>query len=206
MTHSLHRKGTAEDICDDYVMLVMAGRERMKNEIVQERMNEVWDILSRHEAALTNFGSIRGGGRHKQPIEAFKRKKGMLIHAVFKDRESLRACLVEIKGRDLGISIAISGCDEEVRETCAELDLAPHTVQYSLGIHGKQDKLPDEDVLAIATMCGHAMVSTRLIGHVIDRIGKGKMTHVEAAARLASMCDCGIFNPHRAERLLRTMV
>lgn len=206
MSHSLHRRGEGEDLRDDYVMLVMAGPERMKNTAIQERMGQVWDILARHEAALTNFGSIRGGGRHKKPIEAFKSRNGMMIHAVFKDRQSLRNCLEEIKERDLGISVAISGCDEAVRETCAEIGLFPHTAQYSLGIHGKREKLPDEEVLEIATMCGHAMVSTRLIAYVVEQIGKGKMTHAEAAAKLSEMCDCGIFNPHRAERLLRQMV
>jgi hypothetical protein len=93
-----------------------------------------------------------------------------------------------------------------VQALCAELALSRHTVQYSLGIHGNRERLPDEDVLEIATMCGHAMVSTNLIVHVLERIGLGKMTHSEAAALLSGMCDCGVFNPHRAERLLREMV
>lgn len=206
MTHSLHRKGEDESLRDDFVMIVMAGRERMKTEAVQERMKTVWDILARYEADLTNFGSIRGGGRHRKPLEEFQRKNGMMIHAVFRDRESLRRCLEEIREHDLGISVAVSGCDEEVQETCAELGLSRHTVQYSLGVHGNRERLPGGHVLEIATMCGHAMVSTRLIAHVVDRIGSGKMTHAEAAAQLSGMCDCGIFNPHRAERLLREMV
>lgn len=129
-----------------------------------------------------------------------------MIHAVFKDRESLKACLQELKDRDLGLSVAISGCLEDVLKTCTEADLSAHTVQYALGIHGKREKLPDKKVLDIATMCGHAMVSTNLISHLTEKISKGGMTYAKAAEMLSSMCDCGIFNPHKAERILRQMV
>ena len=206
MTHSLHRKKDAEGLCDDYVMLIMAEPGKINQESVKNRMRESWDIISHYEAELTNFGTVRGGGRHKKPIEAFKEKNGFLIHAVFKDRDSLKACLNELKDRDLGVSVSVSGCLEGVNETCAEVGLNPHTMQYALGIHGKTDKLPDEKVLNIATICGHAMVSTNLIAHVIEKISKKRMTHAEAAEKLCGMCDCGIFNPHKAERLLRQMV
>lgn len=206
MTHSLHRKGEAEDLSDDYVMIVMAGRDRIKNEAVRERMRAVWDVLTRHEASLANYGTIRGGGRHRKPMETYRGSDAMMVHAVFKAKEPLQACLRELKERDLGISVAVSGCDERVREACAEIGLAPHTVQHSLGVLGRTEKLPDEHVLEVATMCGHAMVSPRLVAHVVDRIDKGKMTYEEGAARLSTMCDCGVFNPHRAERLLREMI
>lgn len=55
-------------------------------------------------------------------------------------------------------------------------------------------------------MCGRAMVSPNLLSHLIKKIDKGKKTHAEAALELSRQCECGIFNPSRAERLLREMV
>jgi len=44
MTHSLHRKGDKDNLCNDYVMLIMPGMNRMKLETVQENMKGIWDI------------------------------------------------------------------------------------------------------------------------------------------------------------------
>ena len=206
MTHSLHRNGDNKNLCDDYVMLIMAPRDQMKDPEVKSNMRQVWDILSGFEAELTNFGAIRGGGRHKKTMEAFKKEDKFIVHAVFKDKDNLRACLVKMKEKDLGLSVSVSGLYGEVKEICSETDLAPHTVQYSLGVMGNRDNLPDEDVLNITTMCGHAMVSPNLIADLMGKIEKGRMTHGEAAMELSRQCECGIFNPHRAERLLREMV
>jgi len=54
-------------------------------------------------------------------------------------------------------------------------------------------------------MCGHAMVSPNLITHLLTEIDEGKIAYEEAAKELSRMCDCGIFNPYRAEKLLRKM-
>ena len=205
MTHTLHRKSNPEGPQDDFVMLIMAGLDRMQHEIVRERMDEIWDILSHYEAGLANYGTIRGGGREK-PIPELKQRTPWIIHAVFSSLERLQSCLRELQSRDLGISVAVSGCNEAVGKACDELGLSPHTVQYSLGIHGKCEKLPGEDTLAIATMCGHAMVSKNLIAHMIERIAAGKMTHAEGASKLSRMCDCGVFNKHKAERLLKQII
>jgi hypothetical protein len=206
MTHSLHRKGDQDELRDDFVMLVMAGRDRMAKETVRQRMTEVWNILSRYEAELSNFGTLNGGGRHRKPIAEFRSINPWIIHAIFSNRDQLAACLAELKKRDLGISVAVSGCCEDVMKAATNIDLTPHTIHYSLGIHGKVEKLPSEQVLAITTMCGHAMVSGNLVADLVTRIDKGKMTHAAAAQKLCDLCDCGIFNKHKAERLLREMV
>ncbi len=206
MTHSLHRKGDKGELRDDFVMLIMAGRDRMATEMVRQRMAAVWDILSRYEAGLANFGTLNGGGRHRKQIAEFKRINPWIIHAVFSDRDQLAACLSELQKQDLGISVSVSGCCEDLAKAASAVGLRPHTVHYSLGIHGKVEKLPSEPVLAITTMCGHAMISSSLVADLVTRIGKGKMTHEAAAEKLCDLCDCGIFNKHKAERLLREMV
>jgi len=205
MSHSLHRRGNAESFHDDYVMLIMSSPDRANEPDVKSKLQQVWDVLSSFEADLTNFGSVRGGGRHRKSIKEFKEESKFLIHAVFKDRDVMKACLNEIRHKDLGLSVTVSGNFDEVKGACREIGLVPHTVQYSLGIVGKTELLPDEKVLEITTMCGHAMVSPNLLLDLLKKIQAGKLTHAEAALELSRQCECGIFNPARAERLLRQM-
>ena len=206
MSHSLHRRGNAESLHDDYVMLIMVSPDRANDPDIKSRMQEAWDILSSFQADLTNFGSVRGGGRHRKSIKEFKEEGKFLMHAVFKDRDAMKACLKEMKNRDLGLSVTVSGNFDAVKGACREIGLVPHTVQYSLGVIGKTELLPDEKVLEITTMCGHAMVSPNLLASLMKKIEAGKLTHAEAALELSRQCECGIFNPARAERLLRQMV
>ncbi len=206
MSHSLHRRGGAESLHDDYVMLIMTRADLMNEPDIQSRMREAWDLLSSFEADLANFGSVRGGGRHRKSIREFKEENKFLIHAVFKDRNVMKACLNELKKRDLGLSVTVSGNFDEVKGACREIGLVPHTVQYSLGAMGKTELLPDEKALEIITMCGHAMVSPNLLADLIKKVKAGTLTHGEAALELSRQCECGIFNPVRAERLLRQMV
>jgi hypothetical protein len=169
-------------------------------------MRQVWDVLKGYETSLTNFGAIRGGGRHEKTMDEFKGEDRFIVHAVFRGRTALKSCLAEMKEKGIGLSVSVSGLYDEVKAACSEAGLTPHTVQYSLGILGRNDRLPGGDVLEVSTMCGHAMVSPSLISHLMGKIEKGKMTHGEAAMELSRQCECGIFNPHRAERLLRKMV
>jgi hypothetical protein len=205
MTHSLHRDGNNESLHDDYVMLVLVSPDRAGDPDVKRGMAEVWDILASRSQDLANFGTIRGGGRHRKSIEDFKEQGGFMIHAVFKDKGGMESALHEIKERRLGLSVTVSGLYKEVGQACAGMGLTPHTVQYSLGVLGKTDLLPDENVLEIMTMCGHAMVSPRLLQHLLNRVRSNKMSHRDAALELSRQCECGIFNPERAERLLRNM-
>ena len=138
-------------------------------------------------------------------LEALQKAKSRIIHVVFKDREKITACLKEIKDRDFGISVVVSALCGETEKICSEIGIAPHTVNYSLGIHGNTERVPEGEVLEIHTMCGHAMVATNLIRHMVDQIHKGKITCATAAKKLSRMCDCGIFNTYRAEKLLRNM-
>jgi hypothetical protein len=205
MSHSLHRRGNVENLHDDYVMLIMCSPDKTNDPDIKSKLREAWDVLSSFEADLTNFGSVRGGGRHRKSIKDFKEDGKFLVHAVFKDRDVMKACLNKLKSKDLGLSVTVSGLFEEVKGACHEIGLVPHTVQYSLGIAGKTELLPDEKTLEITTMCGHAMVSPNLLAHLIKKVRSAKMTHADAALELSRQCECGIFNPARAERLLKQM-
>jgi len=204
MTHTLHRRGDNESLSEDYVMLIMPARG-VNFDGSEEKMRQIWEVISRYEGKLPNFGNASNGNSHRTSMEVLKKATSWIAHVVFKDRETLKACLKELKERDFGISVVISGLYEDVERLCAEVGLSPHTVEHSLGIHGNTERLPDENVLEITTMCGHAMVSANLVTHLVAEIDEGKTTHEEAAKELSRMCDCGIFNPYRAEKLLRKM-
>ena len=203
MTHSLHRRGSIEDLHEDYVVLTVPNRDSGRvSEESQEKLRQIWEIVSRHAKDLVNFGN----GISKKPMEELtKNKSRTAAMLVFKDRESLKSCLQEIKDREFGISIVISGLYDHTEALCSDLGTSPHTVEHSLGIHGNTERLPDEDVLEITTMCGHAVVSPHLVTHLVERINNGKTTHEKAAEELSRMCTCGIFNPYRAEKILRKL-
>ena len=206
MTHTLHRRGKNEDLCEDFVMLIRISRG-INQEGSEEKMRRIWEILSRYEADLVNFGNHNPnwGEGELYDMEALKKADSRIIHAVFKDRDKLKACLNEIKDGDFGISVVISGLYEETKKICSEIGLKPHTVNHSLGSHGKTELLPEADVMEIHTMCGHAMVSANLISHMAKDIDTGKTTCKDAAKKLCRMCDCGIFNTYRAEEILKRM-
>ena len=205
MTHTLHRRGDEKGLSQDYVMLIMPAKG-INEDDAQEKLHQIWELLESHKPHLVNFGNATTGNSHTTDLDTLKKSVNRLIHAVFKDRERLKACLTEIKERDFGLSVVLSGLYSDVEKLCAEIGLAPHTVEHSLGIHGNTGKLPDEGVLEITTMCGHALVSASLVTHLADRIESGEMNFKDASNELSRGCACGIFNPYRAEKLLKKLV
>lgn len=206
MTHTLHRRGSVEDLHEDYVLLIFTAKG-FNREGSEEKMKQIWKVISHYQNDLCNFGNHDPDRDADQlyDMEKLKKAKSRIAHAVFKDRDKLKACLQELKDGDFGISVVVSGLYDEAKKICCEIGLSPHTVNRSLGIHGKTERLPDETVLEIHTMCGHAMVSPHLIDHMVNEINAGETTCEKAAMELSRMCDCGIFSPYRAEKILRKM-
>jgi len=60
----------------------------------------------------------------------------------------------------------------------------------------------DKKILEFNTMCGHGMVSFNLVRKMIDYVKLRRLTAKEAARIMAKCCECGAFNPVRAETLL----
>jgi hypothetical protein len=205
MTHTLHRRGDEPSLCEDYILLCLPARG-INLEGSEEKMRQIWGVISHYGDKLANFGNVTDGNSHTMSLDDFKRAESRTIAAVFKDRETLKECLRELKESDFGISVVVSGLYEEVKKICSEIGLAPHSVNLSLGIHGKTERLPPEPVLEITTMCGHALVSPRLVEEIVQSVAQGEKTYSEAAKELSRLCVCGIFNPHRAEKLLKRFV
>ena len=66
-------------------------------------------------------------------------------------------------------------------------------------------KLPPEKVLDISTMCGHGMITAARVLSVAEDVKAGRKSAEDGAKDLAKQCDCGIFNPTRAAKLLTAM-
>lgn len=206
MTHSLHRQGTPENLQNDYVVFAMSAKGY--NEVGSAaKMREFLRIVGRH--GPVNIGDMKTGNWFQIEPEKIETnvQNTSIVHAVFTDIEPVAAVLKELQEADLGLSVVVSGLLGLVRETCRRLDMkpAPHTVEHSLGVWGKVELLPEEDILEISTMCGHGMVSFGLIEEAVADVKAGRSTPEEAARSLAEPCVCGIFNPLRAAELLREM-
>ena len=80
-----------------------------------------------------------------------------------------------------------------------------HTANFSLGVWGKKEKLPSDDILQVTTMCGHALIAPNLVKAMVSEIKAGRKTPEEAAKVLMPQCACGVFNPARAAKLMSAM-
>lgn len=206
MTHSLHREGTTESLEKDYCMLIYPARG-WNNEGVTPKLQHLLELVF-----LENPSNLLVKTLHKNMYSGVTREEmidsvrdNSRAFCVFNRRESLVSALKAIKAADVGISIVVTGLIDRVREICAEVGLDPHTINLSLGIHGRTDLLPPPDIRQYTTMCGHGMVSPALIRDAIRRVKTGKLSAWEMSIVLAKPCACGIYNPHRSEELLKEM-
>jgi len=126
-------------------------------------------------------------------------------HAVYTNIEAVVGVLKEMKEANLGISIVVSGIFEEVFEACREVGIEPHTVNMSLGTWGRTELLPEPTIMELCTMCGHAMVSPKLVEAMVERVKRGASAPEEAAVELGKQCTCNIFNTVRAAEIIRDL-
>jgi len=202
MTHTLHRRGTVEDLAEDFPMLTI--RARGHNDGSLWRMQKVLEMASRYP--IVNFGDIKNGSKFTTTLDQILGSSDQnlpILHMVFASKDDATQFMGDLRKSDLGISVVASGLFEEIFQCCSKAGITPHTVNYSLGVHGRTGKLPSEEVLEIATMCGHSLVTGGLVKKLVADVRRGKVSPEKAAEKLARNCLCGIFNPRRAARLLR---
>lgn len=205
MTHSLHRAGTVENLEKDWVILCMPSKD-INHENSAPKLKRFFEICKKHN--YVTMGDCRGGNQYYQGgldnmINNVEDRA--VITATFSDENDVIGMLNDLKEEDLGMSIVISGLEDNTKECCKSAKLEPHTVEHSLGIWGATDKLPSNEVLEISTMCGHSMVSVSLINDMVEKVKKGRMTSTQAATELSKPCMCGIFNTERAADLIQKM-
>jgi hypothetical protein len=204
MTHTLHRYGTAENLEHDYVVFAIAS-QTVNAKGKAPVFADFYDIVTKYSPVFSGdmkTGNIRAVG-HEAILEGFR--DNSIVHAVFTDKETVAEVLRELAEADLGLSIVVSGILEHTDQCCRDAGIRRHTVEHSLGIHGKTERLPAANILEVSTMCGHGMIAFTLIKQMVAEIAAGRKTPDEAALVLASQCHCGIVNPVRASQLLTLM-
>ena len=199
MTHTLHRRGNAESLSEDYVILMLKAIGVNDTDYIP-KLQEFLRICLRHNPV--NIGCETKGSMYEYPAEEIIADTRGDTHAVFDNPQAAAAALKDLKEADLGLSVVVSGIFETVDKCLEEAGLKHHTANFSLGIWGRMEKLPENAILEITTMCGHAMVATNLVKAMIEEIRAGRKTPEEAARALTPNCTCGIFNPARAAKLM----
>lgn len=202
MTHTLHRRGTAESLSDDYVLLCMP-EPGINDSGSPPKLREFLRIAMRHNPK--NIGEMAFGNMYSHKSEEVIANAQKIVHAVYDNSAAVVQVLKELKEADLGLSVVVSGILDSVNDCCQKAGLKRHTVEFSLGIWGKTEKLPSDDILEVTTMCGHGLVPTNLVKSLVEDIKNGRKKPEDAAKELAVHCCCGIFNPTRATKLLAAM-
>ena len=205
MTHTLHRSGTRESLSGDFVFLFMPAFG-INNIDSGPKLRRFFEIALRHNPV--NIGNAFYGSMSLMGLQNVLDnvgKDGGCVHAVFSNEEDAFQMLQEVKEADLGLSLVISGIFDKVKELCQRAGIQRHAVTYSLGIWGRAEKLPPEEILDVITMCGHGMVSANRVYAAIEDVKASRKSAGDAAKDLCQQCDCGVFNPVRAARLLSAM-
>jgi len=205
VTHTLHRKGALRDLQEDFVVFTMSAKT-VNARGSARKMQRFFEILERY--GPVNYGDMNTGSilsTNRATIYEGIRDTS-IVHFVFTDKEAVINVLGELKAARLGTSVVVSGLVDEIDQLCRHAGLRMHTVEFSGGIHGRLGLLPEPSILEITTMCGHGMVASSLVKEMVRQIKRGKKTVPEAARELAKPCQCGIFNPKRAEIVLDRLI
>jgi hypothetical protein len=207
MTHSLHREGSRESLLRDYAVFIYPARGfNYKNNQprVRRDIEIFYDVGPDNMCASTLRKNLYSEVTHEEVLDSIsKGGENTRVYSTFRSRDKIKELLTRLKEADQGISIMVSGLIDQVREIAAEVGLNPHTINLSLGIHGNTRRLPPADIRQFTTMCGHAVVSPRLVRDAIRKVKRGKKSYWDASVALAKPCACGIFNAYRSVDLLQ---
>jgi len=207
MTNTLHRQGTVEELKGDYVIFVTTARG-ITREGSASKIHEFLRICNKYNPI--NIGSSKLGSVLQDDVKfqdlLDNLEDGATSAAVFTDLDTLQKVLAELVKADLGISINVSGLLDGIQECCHRNGIERHSVEHSLGFWGSRDLLPEREILALNTLCGHGMVSFNLIRKMMEYVKLRKLTPKEAAKIMGKCCECAVFNTTRAERLLEKML
>lgn len=217
MTNTLHRYGKSETFRDDYIIFAIPSKGK-NDQGALEKLKIFLTICVRHHPSnigASGKSSFRPSSdlnpsvhwtRDLRPdfgsvIDGVKRAG--TVGAVFDSRDKAVDCLREVIDANLGVSVNISTSVEGARDVGHTCGIPRHSVEYSLGFTDPHDHLPKSQILELATMCGHGMVSFQLAQKMVDMVREGRRTPEQAVATLARFCPCGVYNPSRALRLLK---
>jgi hypothetical protein len=203
MTHSLHRCGSLQE--QDYVWLLYHVKG-INDDNLTERMRQA--LVIAEDAGSINWGDVKSGPIVNLSADEVKAKltDKSRLRGVFTSEAQVTQFLSGMKAADLGLCVIITGPLQNVYHACRAAGVAPHTINYSIGVFGKKEALADGETLAITTMCGHHMIPDRYVEKVRSKVRRGKTRAEKAALKMAKMCPCGIFNQERAAALLASEI
>ena len=206
MTHSLHRRGSYEELKDDFVVLGCPATGINKAGSAP-KTQEFLSICYKH--GPINLGDMKTGNIYNTTMDDILASvtDGTIVQCTFDNRDKIVSLLKELKDRRPGISVIISGVTDVVQQCMHEAGLGPiHSLEYSLGTWGAIERLPDYPILKLLTMCGHAMIASDLVGKMIRDIKRGRRTIRDCCIEMAQCCTCGNFNVTRGENIFREVL
>jgi len=201
MTNRLHRQGTHDGLSRDYVVFVTVARGI--NRTGSGPKSQRFLRLALDEGPVNigvNGKNLITGGDPEQMLAGITDESHP--SAVFSNLEAVRRLVGKLKEEDLGLSVTISALTDEVDSLLRSQGLVRHSIEHALGILGRTERLPTQQVLELTSMCGHGCVSHNHARKMIDWTKLGKLTPRQAAIYLARPCSCGVFNIDRGEELL----
>lgn len=207
MTNTLHRQGTVEELKQDYVIFATTARG-INRDGSAPKVQEFLRICQKHDPI--NIGSSRQGSILQDDVDLKELianlGDGAGAAAVFTDLDTLQNVIADLIEADLGISINVSGLLNGVQQCCQSNGTERHSVEQSLGFWGSRDRLPEREILAFNTLCGHGLVSFNLIRKMIEYVKLRRLTPKEAAKIMGKCCECAVFNTVLAEQMLEKML
>jgi len=206
MTHSLHRRGSYEELKNDFVVLGCPATGVNKAGSAP-KTQKFLSICYKH--GPINLGDMKTGNIYNTTMDDILASvtDGTIVQCTFDNRDKIVSLLKELKDRRPGISVIISGVTDVVQQCMQEAGLGPiHSLEYSLGTWGAIERMPDYPILKLLTMCGHAMIASDLVGKMIRDIKRGRRTIRECCLEMAQCCTCGNFNVTRGENIFREVL
>lgn len=216
MTNTLHRYGHSASFVDDYIIFAIPCKSK-NDEGSVEKLKSFLRICAKHHPINMGNGNRSSLAPQKQlkPSVHWKRSQqndweqvieGIIkpgtASAVFATEEDANNCFHEVIAADFGLSVNMSTSVENAKMLAGHNNIKRHSVEYSLVVNDPHDHLPNSQIQALATMCGHGMVSFNLAKKMLEMVREGRRTSEQAAATLVRFCPCGIYNPVRARRLI----
>lgn len=207
MTHSLHRQGSKESLKEDYVVITFGDTYFLAAQ--RARFRRIFPgLYAFFEGAALKLGTLRvlqAIRKSSRPKTNEESKDAVLLHS----KEELYSYLRKLKeanaGKSAAKSVVVSGLFDEVNSCLNELNLCPHTIQFSLGYFGRTELLPRSEVLEVTTMCGHNMISPKLVEGLASNVIHRRTTPEEAAQVMVKLCSCGVFNEVRAAKIINEL-
>lgn len=206
MTNTLHRQGTPESLARDFIIFLHPARGINRDGVAEKTKRFLRMALEEGPVNVGGQGLNLYTADNVELLIGNINDESSTIAATFSDPEAIRRLVARLKKADFGISVNISGPADIVDDILRSQGIVRHSIEFSLGVLGRTERLPTRQVLELTTMCGHGMVSHNHARKMIDQVKLGKLTARQAARYLARPCVCGAFNLDRAEELLAKAV